>query len=167
MDSYLKMMKNMADLYRKYQHQMIEISPDASDYAVFIENLKESQFHRMMAGIPTLFGTIEDSLFRHTFALENLKKLTEDDHRWEKVIETTRDMPLSMDLTDTEQERQAFDIAELLLDLYPLEDELGRVGSRIVIEHRNYPVILHLALKLALSKQGFFISKRFESCLLF
>ena len=154
MDSYLKMMKNMADLYRKYQHQMIEITPDASDYAAFIENLNESQFHRMMAGIPTLFGTIEDSLFRHTFALENLKKLTEDDHRWEKVIETTRDMPLSMDLTDTEQERQAFDIAELLLDLYPLEDELERVSSRIVTEHRNYPVILHLALKLALSKQS-------------
>ena len=154
MDSYLKMMKNMADLYRKYQHQMIEITPDASDYAAFIENLKEPQFHRMMAGIPTLFGTIEDSLFRHTFALENLKKLTEDDHRWGRVIETTRDMPLSMDLTDTEQERQAFDLAELLLDLYPLEDELGRVSSRIVTEHRNYPVILHLALKLALSKQS-------------
>lgn len=154
MDSYLKMMKNMADLYRKYQHQMIEIAPDASDYAAFIENLKESQFHRMMAGIPTLFGTIEDSLFRHTFALENLKKLTEDDHRWEKVIETTSDMPLSMDLTDTKQERQAFDIAELLLDLYPSEDELGRVSSRIVTEHRKYPVILHLALKLSLSKQS-------------
>jgi hypothetical protein len=61
----------------------------------------------MMAGIPTMFGTIEDSLFRHTFALENLKKLTESDNRWEKVIETTRDMPLSMDLTDSEQERQA------------------------------------------------------------
>lgn len=152
MDSYLKMMKNMADLYRQYEHQMIGITPDASDFAAFIENLNEPQFHRMMAGIPTMFGTIDDSLFRHTFTLENLKKLTESDNRWKKVIETTRDMPLSMDLTDSEQERQAFDISELLLDLYPLEDELGRVSSRIVTEHRKYPVILHLALKLALSK---------------
>ena len=154
MDSYLKMMKNMADLYRKYEHQMIGITPDASDFAAFLENLNEPQFHRMMAGIPTLFGTIEDSLFRHTFALENLKRLTESDNRWTKVIETTRDMPLSMDLTDSEQERQAFDISELLLDLYPSEDELERVSSRIVTESQKYPVILHLALKLALSKQS-------------
>jgi hypothetical protein len=39
------------------------------------------------------------------------------------------------------------------LDLYPLEEELRRVNSRIVTEHRKYPVILHLALKLALSKK--------------
>ena len=153
MDSYLKMMKNIADLYRKYEQQMVRIAPDASDFAAFIKNLNESQFHRMMAGIPTMFGAIDDSLFRHTFALENLKKLTESDHRWGKVLETTRDMPLSMDLTDSEQERQAFDISELLLDLYPLEEELRRVNSRIVTEHRKYPVILHLALKLALSKK--------------
>ena len=154
MDSYLKMMKNMADLYRQYEHQMIGITPDASDFSAFIENLDEPQFHRMMAGIPTMFGTIDDSLFRHTFTLEALKKLTESDNRWEKVIETTRDMPLSMDLTDSEQERQAFDISELLLDLYPSEDELERVSSRIVTESQKYPVILHLALKLALSKQS-------------
>ncbi len=154
MDSYLKMMKNIADLYRKYEQQMVRIAPDVSDFAAFIENLNELQFHRMMAGIPTMFDAIDDSLFRHTFALENLKKLTESDNRWDKVLETTRDMPLSMDLTDSEQERQAFDISDLLLDLYPLEEELRRVNFRIVTEHRKYPVILHLALKLALSKKS-------------
>jgi hypothetical protein len=152
MDSYLKMMKNIADLYRKYEQQMVRIAPDTANFAAFIENLDESQFHRMMAGIPTLFGAINDSLFGQTFALENLKRLTESDNRWNKLLETTRDMPLSMDLTDTAQERQAFDIAELMLDLYPLEEDLWSVNSRIVTEHRKYPVILHLALKLALSK---------------
>jgi hypothetical protein len=106
----------------------------------------------MMAGIPTMFGALDDPLFRHTFSVENLKKLAESGKRWDKVLETTRDMPLSMDLTDSEQERRAIDIADLLLDLYPLEEELRRVDSRLIIEHRKYPVILHLALKLALSK---------------
>jgi len=154
MDSYLKMMKNINKLYRKYEEQMVKITPDASDFATFIENLNEPQFHRMMAGIPALFGAIDDSLFRHTFSIENLKKLTESDNQWDKVLKTTRNMPLSMDLTDSEQERHAFDITELLLDLYPSEEELRRVNSRIVIEHRKYPVILHLAIKLALSKKS-------------
>jgi len=127
MDSYLKMMQNMVDLYRKYEQQMLRSAPDASEFAAFIENLNESQFHRMMAGIPTMFGPIDDSLFRHTFAIENLRKLTERDNRWGKVLETTKDMPLSMDLTDSEQENQVFDISELLLDLYPSEEELRRV----------------------------------------
>jgi len=154
MDSYLKMIKNMVDLYRKYEQQMVRNAPDAPEFAAFIENLNESQFLRMMAGIPTMFGPIDDALFRNTFAIENLKKLTERDNRWGKVLETTKDMPLSMDLTDSEQESQAFDIAELLLDLYPSDEELRRVNSRIVNEHRKYPVILHLALKLALSKKS-------------
>ena len=154
MDSYLKMMKNINKLYRKYEEQMVKITPDASDFSTFIENLNEPQFHGMMAGIPALFGAIDDSLFKHTFSIENLKKLTESDNRWDKVLKTTRNMPLSMDLTDSEQERQAFDISELLLDLYPSEEELRRVNSRIVIEHRKYPVILHLATKLALSKKS-------------
>jgi len=144
----------MVDLYRKYEQQMVRNAPDAPEFAAFIENLNESQFLRMMAGIPTMFGPIDDALFRNTFAIENLKKLTERDNRWGKVLETTKDMPLSMDLTDSEQESQAFDIAELLLDLYPSDEELRRVNSRIVNEHRKYPVILHLALKLALSKKS-------------
>ena len=152
MDSYLKMMKNIGDLYRKYQHQMVSVAPDTEDFAAFIENLDESQFHQMMTGIPTLFDATDDSLFKKTFALKNLKRLTKTDDRWNKLIETTRGMPLSMDLTDTEKERQAFDIAELLLELYPLEEDLWSVNSRIVVERRKYPVILHLALKLALSK---------------
>ncbi|MGB5616438.1 MAG: hypothetical protein WBM78_06340 [Desulfobacterales bacterium] len=152
MDSYLKMMKNIADLYRKYEQQMVKIAPDAPGFATFIENLNEAQFQRMMAGIPTMFGALDDTLFRHTFSIDNLKKLTESGKRWDKVLETTRDMPLSMDLTDSEQERRAFDIADLLLDLYPLEEELRRVDSRLIVEHRKYPVILHLAVKLALSK---------------
>ncbi|RLC06335.1 MAG: hypothetical protein DRH90_03625 [Deltaproteobacteria bacterium] len=154
MDSYLKMMKNIADLYRKYEQRMIRITPDTSDFAAFIENLKESQFHRMMAGIPAMFSTEDDSLFRQTFSLENLKKLTESDKRWDKVLETTKDMPLSMDLTDSEQERRAFGVSELLLNLYPLEEDLRSINARIIAEQRKYPVILHLALKLALSKKS-------------
>ena len=72
-----------------------------ADFATFIEALDEPRFHRMMAGVPTLFGALDDSLFRYTFALENLKRLTESDNRWDKVLATTRGMPLSMDLTDS------------------------------------------------------------------
>jgi hypothetical protein len=152
MDSYLRMMKNMAVLFRKYEQQTVRNASDAADFAAFIENLNESQFHRMMAKIPSLFGAISDPLYNHSFTLENLIKITESDNRWDKVLETIKDMPLSMHLSNPEQERQAFEIAKLLLDLYPLEEELRRVNSRIVNEHRKYPVILHLALKLALSK---------------
>ena len=28
MDSYLKMMKHMADLYRKYEHQMVDVAAE-------------------------------------------------------------------------------------------------------------------------------------------
>lgn len=152
MNSYLKMMKNIANLYRKYEHQMLRVAPDTEDFAEFIENLDESQFHQMMAGIPTLFGATDDALFEQTFALNNLKRLTKTDECWNKLLETTKDMPRSMDLTNTAQEKQAFDIAELLLNLYSSEEDLWSVNSRIVTEHRKYPVILHLALKLALSK---------------
>jgi len=59
-----------------------------------------------------------------------------------------------MNLTDPVQERQAFETADKLLGLYPVEEELCRVDSRIVTEQRQYPVILHLASKLALSKMS-------------
>jgi len=70
------------------------------------------------------------------------------------VLEATKDLPLSMNLTDISQEGQAFNLADLLLDLYPTAEELQIVNSRIVIDQRKYPVILHLALKLALSKKS-------------
>jgi hypothetical protein len=152
MDSYLKMMKHMADLYRQYENQMVDIADDTADLAAFIENLDEPRFHQMMAGVPTLFGAPADPLFGHTFGLKDLKRLTESDSRWDEVMAATGGMPLSMDLTDPLQEKQAFDTAALLLELYPVEEELGRVDSRIVTEQRRYPVSLHLASKLALSK---------------
>ncbi len=49
MDSYLKMMKHMADLYRQYETQMTDIASDTVDFASFIKNLDESRFHQMMS----------------------------------------------------------------------------------------------------------------------
>ena len=82
MDSYLKMMKHMADLYRQYETQMTDIVADTVEFAAFIENLEESRFHQMMAGIPKLFGSVIDPLFGYKFALKDLKRLTETDNRW-------------------------------------------------------------------------------------
>jgi hypothetical protein len=59
-----------------------------------------------------------------------------------------------MDLTDPAHERQAFNTAELLLDLYPKEDELRAFDTHITTEQLKHPVILHLASKLALSKMS-------------
>ena len=154
MDSYLKMMKHMADLYRQYENQMVDVAADTADFAAFIEALDEPRFHRMMAGVPTLFRAAADPLFGYTFGLKDLKRLTESDNRWDEVLAATRGMPLSMDLTDPLQERQAFDTAALLLELYPAEEELARVDSRLVTEQHRHPVILHLASKLALSKMS-------------
>jgi hypothetical protein len=154
MDSYLKMMKHMADLYRQYETQMTDIAADTVDFASFIKNLDESRFHQMMAGIPKLFGSIIDPLFGHQFALKDLKRLTETDNRWAEVIGVTKNMPLHMDLTDPAYERQAFKTAALLMDLYPEEDELRAVDRHIVIEQQKHPVMLHLGSKLALSKMS-------------
>ena len=67
MDSYLKMMKHMADLYRQYETQMTDIAADTVNFAAFIEDLDESRFHQMMTGIPKLFGSAIDPLFESTF----------------------------------------------------------------------------------------------------
>lgn len=154
MDSYLKMMKHMADLYRQYVTQMTDIAADTVDFAVFIEDLDESQFHQMMAGIPKLFGSTIDPLFEYKFVLKDLKRLAEADTRWAKVLAVTREMPPHMDLTNPAHERQAFETAALLMDLYPKEDELRAVDTHIVVEQQKHPVILHLASKLALSKMS-------------
>jgi hypothetical protein len=61
-------------------------------------------------------------------------------------------MPLNMDLTNPAHERQAFETADLLMDIYPSEDKLRAVDTQIVFEQMKHPVILHLASKLALSK---------------
>ena len=37
MNSYLKMMKHMADLYRQYERHMVDIESDSADFAAFIE----------------------------------------------------------------------------------------------------------------------------------
>ena len=154
MNSYLKMMKNMADLYGQYQAQMTDIASDTMDFAAFIENLDESRFHQMMAGIPKLFSRTTDPLFGYKFALKDLKRLTETDERWAELLRVTSDMPLNMDLTDPAHERQAFETAALLMSLYPKEDELRAVDTQIVIEQQKHPVILHLGSKLALSKMS-------------
>jgi len=154
MDSYLKMMKHMADLYRQYEIQMTDIANDTADFALFIENMDESRFHQMMAGIPELFSSVTDPLFGYKFALKDLKRLTEADNRWDDVLAVTADMSPHMDLTDPAHDKQAFETAELLLDLYPKEDELRAVDTHITTEQRKYPVILHLASKLALSKMS-------------
>lgn len=154
MDSYLKMMKHMADLYRQYVTQMTDIAADTVDFAAFIEDLDESQFHQMMAGIPKLFGSTIDPLFEYKFVLKDLKRLAEADTRWAKVLAVTREMPPHMDLTNPAHERQAFETAALLMDLYPKEDELRAVDTHIVVEQQKHPVILHLASKLALSKMS-------------
>ena len=154
MDSYLKMMKQMADLYRQYENQMINIEADAADFSEFIEELDESRFHQMMSGIPKLFSAAVDPLFECTLALKNLKHLAKGDSRWAEVLAVTRDMPFHMDLTDPAHERQAFETAELLLDLYPSEDRLRRVDTHIITEQLKHPTILHLASKLALSKMA-------------
>ena len=154
MDSYLKMMKHMADLHQQYQMQMTDIADDTADFAVFIENLDEFQFHQMMAGLPKLFGNATDPLFGHKFALMDLKRLTEGNTRWAEVLSFTGEMPLNLDLTDSDHERQAFETAALLMDLYPTVDELRAVDTQIVIERQKHPVILHLGAKLALSKMS-------------
>ena len=154
MDSYLKMMKHMADLYRQYETEMTDIAADTPDFASFIEDLNESRFHQMMTGIPKLFNSAIDPLFRYKFELKDLKRLTEVDSRWIQVLEVTTDMPSHMDLTDPAHERQAFNTAELLLDLYPKEDELRSFDTHITTEQQKHPVILHLASKLALSKMS-------------
>ena len=154
MDSYLKMMKHMADLYRQYETQMTDIAADTVDFAAFIEGLDESRFHQMMAGIPKLFGSTIDPFFEYKFALKDLKRLAEADTRWAEVLAVTRDMPPHMDLINPAHERQAFETAALLMDLYPKEDELRAVDTHIVIEQQKHPVILHLASKLALSKMS-------------
>ncbi len=144
----------MADLYRQYKTQMADIAADTVDFAAFIENLDESRFHQMMAGIPKLFGSAVDPLFGYKFVLKDLKRLAEADSRWAEVLGVTREMPLHMDLIDPAFERQAFETAALLMDLYPKEDELRAVDTHIVIEQQKHPVILHLASKLALSKMS-------------
>ena len=154
MDSYLKMMKHMADLYRQYEKQMMHVEADTAEFAVFIEGLDESRFHQMMTGIPKLFDAAVDPLFESTFALKDLKQLAGGDNRWAEVLAATGSMPPQMDLTNPEQGRQVFETAELLIDLYPSEDELKRVDTHIVAEQKEYPVILHLASKLALSKMS-------------
>ena len=81
MDSYLKMMKQMTVLYRQYETEMTDIAADTADFASFIEDLNESRFHQMMTGIPKLFNSASDPLFRYKFELKDLKRLTEVDSR--------------------------------------------------------------------------------------
>ena len=152
MDSYLKMMKHMAELYRKYETQMTSVELDSVDFATFIENLDESRFHKMISGIPKLFDNAIDPLYGYKFSLSDLKQLADGDDQWSKVLDATRNMPLNLDLTNPDHERQAFETAELLMDLYPSEDKLRAVDTQIVFEQMKHPVILHLASKLALSK---------------
>ena len=142
----------MAELYRQYETLMTDMAADTEDFADFIENLEEPRFHQMMTGIPELFGKVYDPHFRQNFDLKDLKRLTEPDNRWTEVLRISKDMPLHMDLTNSAHEEQVYEIAALLMGLYPEANELRRVDMQIVSERQKHPVILHLASKLALSK---------------
>ena len=72
MNSYLKMMKHMVDLYRQYRLETNTPSEDSSEFAEFILNIDESHFNRMMSGLPTLFDRNTDPLFRIEFAIKEL-----------------------------------------------------------------------------------------------
>ncbi|MBW2682733.1 MAG: glycosyltransferase family 2 protein [Deltaproteobacteria bacterium] len=89
---------------------------------------------------------------RYNFNQDCIDRLTRPDDRWTRIEEMVTTSPASLDLTDNNQALQTFELADLLLDLYPFENELTGIENRVVAEPQKYPTILHLAVKLALSK---------------
>jgi len=152
MDSYLKMMKRMADLYDQYLKHTVYQTENSNRIASFIRELDTPGYNRLLAGLPTLLGQAQGAVPRYTFDQESVEQLTLSDNRWITIEKTVAPAPSSLDLTDKEQALQTFELADLLLDLYPSEEELTGVENRVVAEPQKYPTILHLAVKLALSK---------------
>ena len=152
MDTYFKMMKRMVNLYDQYRHQFKDHLENSDRIASFIRNLDPSGYNRLMAGLPALLSQDQGAIPRYEFDLDSLTRLTRPDECWAKIQEKVATAPASTDLTDSNQSLQTFELAELLLDLYLTEDELTEIEARTAAEQQAHPTILHLAIKLALSK---------------
>ncbi len=152
MDSYLKMMKRMVDLYDKHLKHSVHQTENSNRIASFIRELDAPGYDRLLAGLPTLLGQDQEAVPRYNFDQDCVERLTQPDDRWARIEDKVATAPASLDLTDNNQAFKTFELADLLLDFYPTEDELTGVEHRVVAEPQNYPTILHLAVKLALSK---------------
>ncbi len=152
MDSYLKMMKRMVDLYDQHLQQSGHQTEKSDRIASFIRDLDTPEYDRVLAGLPTLLGQGQGAVPRYNFDQDCIDRLTQPDDRWTRIEEMVTTSPASLDLTDKNQALQTFGLADLLLDLYPFENELTGIENRVVAEPQKYPAILHLAVKLAMSK---------------
>jgi len=152
MDTYFKMMKRMVNLYDQYRHQFEDHKENGDRIASFIRDLDLSEYNRLLDGLPAALGQSQGAIPRYEFDLDSLDRLIRPDEQWAKIQEKVATAPASMDLTDSSQSDQAFELAELLLDLCPTEDILTEIEVRTVAEPQKHPTILHLAIKLALSK---------------
>ncbi|OEU56182.1 MAG: hypothetical protein BA862_07835 [Desulfobulbaceae bacterium S3730MH12] len=152
MDSYLKMMKRMVDLYDQHLQQSGHQTEKSDRVASFIRDLDAPEYDRVLAGLPTLLSQGQGAVPRYNFDQDCINRLTQPDDRWIRIEEMVTISPVSLDLTDKNQALQTFELADLLLDLYPSENELTGIENRVVAEPQKYPAILHLAVKLALSK---------------
>jgi hypothetical protein len=152
MDSYLKMMKRMVDLYNQHVRQSGHQSENSERIASFIKDLDVPGYDRLMEGLPSLLDQNQGTVPKYNFDQDCVERLTRFDDRWNRLKEKVATVPASHDLTDKNQACQAFGLADLLIDLYPSETGLKGVENRIVAEPQKYPTILHLAAKLALSK---------------
>ena len=152
MDSYLKMMKQMVDLYDRQLHQSGHQTANSDRIASFIRDLDTPGYDRLLAGLPTLLDQYQGVVPRYNFDQDSVDRLTRPDDRWTRIEEKVATVPASLDLTENNQAFQTFELADLLLDLYPSENELTQAENRIVAKSQKYPTVLHLAVKLALSK---------------
>ncbi len=152
MDSYLKMMKRMVDIYDQLLQQSGHQTENSDRIASFIRDLDTPGYDRLLAGLPTLLDQYPGSVPRYNFDQDCIERLTRPDDCWTRIEEKVATAPASLDLTEKNLAFQTFALADLLLDLYPSENELTGVENRIVAEPQKYPTILHLAVKLALSK---------------
>ena len=152
MDSYLKMMKRMVDLYDQHLKHSVHQTENSNRVAAFIRELDTPAYDRLLAGLPTLLGQDQGAVPKYNFDQDCVELLTQPDDRWTRIQDKVATAPASLDLTDNNQAFKAFELADLLLDLYPTENELTGLDNRIVAEPQKYPTILHLAVKLALSK---------------
>ena len=152
MDSYLKMMKRMVDLYDQHLKHSVHQTENSNRIASFIRKLDTPGYDRLLAGLPTLLGQDQGAVPKYNFDQDCVERLTQPDDRWSRIQDKVATAPASLDLTDNNQALKTFELADLLLDLYPTENKLTGLENRVVAEPQKYPTILHLAVKLALSK---------------
>ena len=152
MDSYLKMMKRMADLYEHHLQRCGHQTKRSDRMATFIRGLDTFGYDRLLEGLPALLDENQGAVPRYNFDQDCIARLTQPDDRWSRIKKRVTTSPASLDLTDKNQAFQTFKLADLLLGLYPSENELTGLENRVVAEPQKYPTILHLAVKLALSK---------------